>query len=178
MIHVDRATVPAPAPLALRAPSALADLEKFFERDLERRGQKTPKFDVSLWTLPEVTGALRKLFRGKCAFCEARLQRGELEAEHFRPKIHATEINGRVDPDHYWWLAYDWDNLYAICRECQRARGTRFPVERKRATPKSTGTQLDDEHALLLDPCRDPHPEQSLDFREMEPSWVSIPAAW
>ena len=99
MIHVDRATVPAPAPLALRAPSALADLEKFFERDLERRGQKTPKFDVSLWTLPEVTGALRKLFRGKCAFCEARLQRGELEAEHFRPKIHAAAATETSPPN-------------------------------------------------------------------------------
>ena len=107
------------------------------------------------------------MFRGKCGFCETRLTRYELSVpEHFRPKYHAAQLRGQVDPDHYWWLAYEWENLYAICNSCARAKGNRFPVEGRRAQRGAKGAALDREQRLLLDPCRDKRPEESLDFWE------------
>lgn len=165
MIYVDRNSVAPPADLQLRSALALEKLRQFFDEDARKRGQKTPKFDSSLWTSPGIRAALHNLFRGKCAICESRLGPGEEFVEHLRPKLRATQLNGQVDPAHYWWLSYEWSNLYAICRECGRHRGNRFPVTGPRAPFGATGSTLRSESALLLDPCDD-DPEPSLDFRE------------
>ena len=67
----------------------------------------------------------------------------------------AVNVDGTVSPDHYWWLAYEWENLLPCCPECGHLKGSRFPVVGKRANAPSRGAALDEEGPLLLDPRRD-----------------------
>jgi uncharacterized protein (TIGR02646 family) len=165
MIHVDRKRVPPPQILWERSRRVFPQLEEFFKRDLKFRGQRVPPFDLSILKAPEVAMALDELFRRKCAFCESSITEKQPGiVDHFRPRLRAAQIDGRVDPDHYWWLAYEWDNLYASCQACSHAKGSRFPVAGQRVAPMSGGTDLDSESRLLLDPCNDEHPDESLDF--------------
>jgi hypothetical protein len=64
-------------------------------------------------------------------------------------------------PDHYWWLAFAWDNLYLTCPPCNKHRGPRFPVKGPRIT--GPGDDPNRENCLLLDPCRD-DPAEHLRF--------------
>lgn len=64
----------------------------------------------------DVIDALRKMFHGKCAYCEGDIEKGTREVEHYRPK------GGVEDPQHpgYWWLAHSWDNLLPTCGPCNK----------------------------------------------------------
>ena len=64
----------------------------------------------------DVIDALRKMFHGKCAYCERAIEKGSREVEHYRPK------GGTDDPNHpgYWWLAHSWSNLLPTCGPCNR----------------------------------------------------------
>jgi uncharacterized protein (TIGR02646 family) len=166
MIRVSRDSVPVPKTLLRTAPQEVDRLGAFFVAERRSRSQKTADFNADVWTAPEVRTALRKLFNGNCAYCETPLERAEQAlVDHFRPLSHSTQLDGKVDPDHYWWLAYDWDNLYSVCAECNRAKGSRFPVRGRRAAPNARGKAQRRERAMLLDPCKE-DPAESLIFLE------------
>lgn len=57
---------------------------------------------------------LKKIYRGKCAFCESK--EGQLHVEHYRPK----QI--------YYWLAFSWDNLLFACTICNQNKSTKFEI--------------------------------------------------
>lgn len=130
----------------------------------------------------DVQQALRKLFHGKCAYCEKLIEKGIAEVEHYRPK---GAIEGDAHPG-YWWLAFKWTNLLPTCPGCNKglrqhvvtADMTVAEVEALQATPPRTllgkATQFpvgaarlmaqDDNHEAeqphLIDPTRtDPTPE-------------------
>lgn len=84
-----------------------------------------------------------------------------------RPELRAMNANGTVSPAHYWWLGWDWHNLFLICRSCLTAKENKFPIEasnRASFLPEqdlhNLRRGLDDEKALLIDPC------QKHDFEE------------
>ena len=165
MIHVGRPSEP-PEVLRARGPEAAAQTEAFFEgrRAVKKQQVKyvTFEFDASVWL--EALPTLEELFHGKCAFCESLL--GALEAfnvGHFRPLRDAMGLDGTASTDHYYWLAYEWQNLYAICADCDRNKRTMFPVEGSRAAKGATGSELEKERRLFLDPCND-FPEEHLLF--------------
>jgi hypothetical protein len=62
-------------------------------------------------------------FWGKCAYCESKLSNGLGETDHFRPTASAVRLRKDFSPDHYWWLAYEWDNLLSACEMCSRTKG-------------------------------------------------------
>ncbi len=69
---------------------------------------------------------LKKLYHGKCAFCETNTSAGAaLRVDHYRPKILL-----RGDKTHlgYYWLAYEWSNLLFICEICNRYKSNFFPI--------------------------------------------------
>lgn len=74
---------------------------------------------------------------------------------------------------YYWWLAYEWKNLYPICKDCLRAKGPRFPLAGVGSSPMGTRAAphtsydrvIEVEHPLLLDPCHD-DPSEHLIFRK------------
>ncbi len=106
--------------------------------------------------------ALEELFHGKCAYCESVLPATETaDIDWFRPKASATDLDGKTSIG-YWWLAYEWTNLYYCCQLCNRKyKRNRFPVRHARAT--SPGADLAAEGAYLIDPCIE-DPAEHLSF--------------
>lgn len=142
----------------------------FFEgREVSKRQVKFVDFgfDAGIWL--EVQPALARLFHGKCAFCESRLTKlatSESFTLHFRPPRDALNLDGTTSPKHYYWLAYEWQNLYPACAPCTQNKRNMFPVRGSRGHPGSPVAELEHhESRLLLDPCFD-LPEEHLVFHD------------
>jgi hypothetical protein len=99
-----------------------------FSRPAVPLAQATIPFNRNIYASDTVKAALRRLFSNKCAFCESPLLKGG-EVLHWRPTSRAAQLKGEVAPHHYWWLAYDWNNLYLSCIGCFKSKGSRFPVQ-------------------------------------------------
>jgi uncharacterized protein (TIGR02646 family) len=135
MIQINRASVSAPGQFIAEPESPKKALEEFVAK-LPKSGlaQRTLPFRDDLLRADDLREALIVLFRRTCAFCESHLAiSGRQNVEHFRPRQRAAQLDGKVHPLHYWWLAYEWRNLYAICSDCRSHKGPRFPVKGRRA---------------------------------------------
>jgi hypothetical protein len=101
---------------------------------------------------PEIWQAMRptllRLSHSKCAACES--SDNTLTVKHFRPLDRVVE--DKSSPG-YWWLAYDWRNMFVFCARCRHMQGSRFPIAGQRAQTPSH--KLSEEEPLLLDPCAD-----------------------
>jgi uncharacterized protein (TIGR02646 family) len=162
MIKVDRGKFAEPLQFSEAAARAFAELEAAHQRLRQVKQSRLP-FDEKVWRMLDLRQALLKVFNGCCAFCEAPLAPGERNnVALFRPRERAMQLDGTVSVEHYWWLAYRWDNLYSTCSECSSHKGSRFPVTGRRAQPH---TEVANERAMLLDPCAD-DPESQLVFSE------------
>jgi uncharacterized protein (TIGR02646 family) len=160
MIHIDRRLVRPDAAWFARAADARERLHKFFEVPFLQRVQHRPDFDSRVWQAAKPY--LLKLFHSKCAYCESLLDgKVDSDIEMYRPKIGAIGLTREpAKNDHYWWLAYEWDNLLIACKTCNFSKGQRFPVEGERVGPHDP---VESERPLLLDPCRD-EPDDHLAF--------------
>jgi nucleoside phosphorylase len=99
---------------------------------------------------------LGRVFFSKCAFCETKFVKVEDGAlAFFRPREEALQTDGTSAPDHYWWLSWEWSNLYLACAICINAKGQAFPTGKPRTRPETYGSNLQSEEPLLLDPCLD-----------------------
>jgi uncharacterized protein (TIGR02646 family) len=163
MIYVDRSALKVPAVLtSSKAQKAFVVAKEFYARPLNSRLQEHPEFRAEIWN--EAKPVLTQLFHGKCAYCETEIAAsGVSEIDMFRPKAGSLNDDGSFAPDHYWWLTYEWFNLYLSCRQCNRHKGSRFPVKGLRVkVPKGAKAQLGaswyvkdlkTEKPFLLDPC-------------------------
>ena len=164
MIFVDREKVPAPEVLSLKyVENVLEITRRFYRLPPEHRAQRRFALGEHIGLLKQAGEELVELFAGKCAFCESRVDTGHWQAEQLRPKAGSIGLDGEPSPDHYWWIALDWRNLYLTCANCNRTRGSRFPVRGERAPLEADWSVLREENALLLDPCLD-RPEKHLVF--------------
>ena len=166
MWKFDRAVEPPPE--ALRGDAATASRERlrdFMSGDAARRSQSSAPVRDSIIEESSIQAALGRLFRGKCAFCETKV---ECRPYPFRPSAEAIPP-ARTDPHLYYvWLTDAWENLYPICGGCQPREPTYFPITGGRM-PLPSKAQLsrfarsrtglfwrDDrprEAQVLLDPC-------------------------
>lgn len=151
MIRRRRAAKP-PQSFTRFAANALDQLREYNSQQALIKSQRRWPFQVS--EMQPLVEVLSRAFTHLCAYCETPVARDPLMEWH-RPREEAMELDGTVSRDHYWWLAYEWTNLYLVCIECQKYKGPRFPVAGTRAKPESRGRDLDRERPLLLDPCRD-----------------------
>ena len=125
----------------------------------------------------EVRAALEELFHGKCAYCGVDITSGPWDVEHFRPKGRVQE---RSEHPGYYWLAYDWSNLYAACQSCNQRRRDKptwedptegrtagkfdqFPLADESTRAMGPTDDLSAEDRLLIDPCED-DPEDYLGY--------------
>jgi len=127
------------------------------------KAQRRYDFDSSIWLAAREV--LREASYGKCVWCESQADYTSLAGiEHYRPKHRAEGLRkGEIHPDHYWWLAYSWDNLVFSCENCNRAKRNRFPVVGKRLEP---GGPSGAEQPLLLDPYGTDDPSEHLWFED------------
>jgi uncharacterized protein (TIGR02646 family) len=134
--------------------------------------------DRDIYADPRVKAALEKLFHDKCAYCETKITASaDWDVEHFRPKGRVAE---RPDHPGYYWLAYEWLNLYPCCEHCnQRRKDTprwgdlryaeaggkqdQFPLQEEGTRALGPGDDPKRENRLLLDPCHD-QPEEHLRY--------------
>jgi predicted ATPase len=153
VINVKRNRVPRPDYFeSQEVRGAYAAAAHFFSHQAKVRAQQEFHFYP---VLPEgsVLMDLFDVFGQKCAFCESP---APVVVGRFRPSDGAADLLGNLSREHYWWLAYEWENLYPICKSCIRAKGPRFPVEGRRAPAKTPYARVVEvEHPLLLDPCHD-----------------------
>jgi uncharacterized protein (TIGR02646 family) len=167
VIGVDRAGTKAPAELAgddVR--TAYEPVKAHFEAEERSSRQRVFRFEEEYFDAEGVRKALRELFAGKCAFCESPIEPASAGVtHHFRPTQEAVDADGAVSRPHYWWLAYEWENLYLACQACATAAGASFPVARERAPVGARGEELRGEGPQLLDPCAD-EPSEHLQFAD------------
>lgn len=82
----------------------------------------------------DVKQRLKTLYRGKCAFCEQCIE--QFHVEHFRSKSI------------YYWLAYSWDNLLAVCPVCNLNKRHDFDTANESVSLADTEGALERIHRL------------------------------
>jgi uncharacterized protein (TIGR02646 family) len=132
-------------------------------------GQHRFEFDRAIYAHASVSEALQAAQYHKCCFCERKVENGDVE--HFRPKASVRQArNAEPEQPGYYWLAYEWTNLYFACVSCnQRNKRDLFPLANPDARVRSHGQpRLAEEQPIFIDPGVD-EPEQLIGFREGEP---------
>lgn len=101
---------------------------------------------------------LKKIHNNKCIYCEKSLIDTDAEIEHFRPK-NSSENNSRTcdKSTSYYWLAYSWDNLLYVCKQCNRNKSNCFDIEGVRLA--YSGDSLDSLHDKIEDLNREEMPK-------------------
>ncbi|MEM7233577.1 MAG: AAA family ATPase [Planctomycetota bacterium] len=142
---------------------ATSDAIAFF--DDADNPRKRFRFDRRVFAASDLKAALSELFRGKCAFCESSLGGTSWDLEQFRPRSSVMTADGEILRPAYYWLAYDWSNLYPACPPCNRTKANRFPLsdESRRVRTHDESLEYEEPCRLLLDPCSD-RPERYLTF--------------
>ncbi|WP_313455890.1 AAA family ATPase [Stenotrophomonas sp.] len=157
MIFVERSPNGAPAELIEYQQKHLAAFEKFFSVEMAEREHRWPDFNFPPRVGKAIRDALISEFNSRCSYCG----RHANTIDHFRPRSRAGRSRRHVDLEHYWWLAFEWTNLYLACATCNRNKANLFPIDGPAAAPMSFGSALNAERPLLLDPCSD-RPEQHM----------------
>lgn len=152
MLKVDRNRVKRPAEFdTVKSSAAWRAGEEFYSLPLPKRLQRRFNERIPTMLSKNVRAAVFGLFDGRCAYCEQPLgESGTIDL--FRPRAQARSIDGKTSADHYWWLAFEWENYYASCAICHSVKATRFPVVGRRI---SIGEDPSREKAVLIDPCCD-----------------------
>jgi hypothetical protein len=155
VIQVRKPDAP-PSVLRNRGPAAAEKLKAAYDADPAsyQAGDKTLPISADLYGHDDVVAALTMAQHGKCCFCE---RRPLGDVEHFRPKGGYKQAAG--DPlrrPGYYWLAYEWTNLYFACGPCnQRFKGNVFPLARPEDRAVSHHDDVTREQPLLVDPGTD-----------------------
>ncbi|WP_147451369.1 hypothetical protein [Corallococcus llansteffanensis] len=176
MIRI-RKTSPAPEVLLTRGGRARADLCARYEEDPKGydSGTKVFVFNAGIYGHPDVRNVLMEAQHAKCAFCESKFRHIAYgDVEHFRPKAGCRQVeNGPLLRPGYYWLAYEWENLYLSCALCnQRFKGSLFPLRVAKSRAKNHRRRVRAEEPLLIDPGGD-EPERLIGFRREVPYAVA-----
>lgn len=164
MIPIDRGP---PPPVLARIQSD--ELRRV--RELRRQGKSVTL--GNRYNHRDVRAGLHAAQGAKCCYCEITLRRPGTPIEHHRPKGKALRGHGR--PTHgYWWLAWDWNNLFLACTACNGAKSHWFPLSRHRGVLRQGSKPPGPERPLLLDPAND-DPMKTIRFVRLAGRWRPIP---
>jgi uncharacterized protein (TIGR02646 family) len=135
------------------------------------KGTKSFEFDPDVYAHASVKQTLLEAQHGKCAFCESKFAHIAYgDVEHFRPKAGWCQEEGEpLTRPGYYWLTYEWANLFLACTLCnQRFKRNLFPLRTPTRRARSHEDEVTSEDPLLLDPAVD-DPEALISFREEVP---------
>ena len=168
MIHVDRNQADETGTTILPSQTWFQRASEATSTALEEKEEHDADRDI--YADDEVKMALERLFHDKCAYCESKITAtADWDVEHFRPKGRVAE---RKDHPGYYWLTYDWENLYPSCQHCNQRRRDRprwgnssesvsggkvdqFPLLHEASRAMSPSDDVREEDTLLIDPCLD-----------------------
>ena len=128
-------------------------------------GIKKFEFDKSIYAHKTVKQALIQAQHKKCCFCE-RLIGTDGDVEHFRPKQAYKQATGEaLKYPAYYWLAYEWGNLYLACTGCnQRHKQNLFPLQNPLDRATNHKEKIEQEQPLFIDFGKE-NPEEFIGFR-------------
>jgi uncharacterized protein (TIGR02646 family) len=153
------------------APKILQEKGKTLTEKLRadfENGVEKFNFDSAVYGSKEVKSKLlsKAVQSDKCCFCESNITAtGYGDVEHFRPKGGwIQKDNDKLSDIGYYWLAYDWDNLFCSCQICnQKFKKNYFPLENPTERATNHQADLELEKPLLIHPAND-DPSQHLHF--------------
>jgi uncharacterized protein (TIGR02646 family) len=128
----------------------------------------------SIYNDPLIKATLRKAQNGKCCFCE-KTQYDEYGAvEHYRPKSgYKAERKQRLKKPGYYWLGYEWKNLFFVCGPCNTKKGNIFPLKDETKRARNHNQKISLETPLLLDPTGRKDPKNHIKFKDEFPYGIS-----
>jgi uncharacterized protein (TIGR02646 family) len=186
MKFIDKRTVPAPEILTTRGARKVTEYIAEYTIDKARYTSSTPSvkdsapsfvFDSNIYGHDSVKDALVILQNKKCCFCESRITHISYgDIEHFRPKAGFSQ--DEADLFHkpgYFWLAYDWSNLFLSCQLCnQRYKRSFFPLKNPAKRCKiNRSYSIAQEEPLFVNPS-DTNPADHIAFHQEIPMWKTI----
>lgn len=145
-----------------KTPKSLLRAKQTEIRIAKEQYKKNKKVSIKFtaYRSDDVKEELRKLFHGKCCYCETKVLANSPGAiEHFRPKGRNQKryIGPSSEYIGYYWLAAKWENLLFSCTDCNTERKHHVPGVTKKV---SIGKQ--DKFPLLDERYRCTHHGQSL----------------
>lgn len=149
--------VTAPARLRNQGAVATAALIAAYDESPERyrTGERNFEFDSSIYGHRTVKSALRRAQHDKCCFCESNLVAVSYgDVEHYRPKGgYYQTADDELGKPGYYWLAYEWSNLFFSCQICnQQFKKNFFPLADASRRATSHHDLIDAEETLLISP--------------------------
>ncbi len=137
-----------------------------------RTGEESVAIKKRIYGHRTVKKALLRGQSSKCCYCEAGFRATSYgDIEHFRPKGFSQQCdsNPKEYPG-YYWLAYDWNNLYLSCEVCNRGyKKNIFPLKNPSSRAHSPCDCLERELPLLIDPGGQEDPRNHIRFRREAP---------
>lgn len=183
MIRVEKG--PAPEILTRLGPDWVRTHEDAFDVHEQEylSGERSMRAASHVYGGDEVRAALAAAQHGKCCFCEVVIEHPYMHrhVEHWRPKGAVRQ--GADEPElhpGYYWLAYDWDNLFLACVVCNSSnKGITFPLADPVTRARSHRDPLDAETPLLLRPDAEDHHDHFEWFDDQprgktEKGWTTI----
>ncbi|MCY4428507.1 MAG: hypothetical protein OXC05_15960 [Halieaceae bacterium] len=139
------------------------------DADFYNSGEKKFDFKSNIYGHESVKNRLREAHHGKCCFCEGVFEANAAgDVEHYRPKHYSQQGHGmpKIYPG-YYWLAYDWDNLFYSCQDCNRShKRNYFPLRDPEARVRNHLGDLAAEAPLILCPGGPENPRDHIHFRQ------------
>ena len=154
MIFVDKPTPPVDL---LNGESLKNDYCSSFVRDSKayKNGTKKFEFNNRIYGHENVKAKLLEAQFNKCCYCESNIgSTSPGDVEHYRPKAYSQQDRGqsKIFPG-YYWLVYDWDNLFVSCEICNRShKKNYFPLSNPNARARDHSGDLTNEEPLILNP--------------------------
>lgn len=155
MVSIDKTTVSVPAILAVGGKGQIATDK--FKTDFDN-GTDSFRFSSKIYGHKSVKEALKKVQHGKCCFCESKVAHiSHGDVEHFRPKGgYNIKVKGKLIKPGYYWLAYDFFNLYFSCQICNQSyKKNLFPIADESVRANSHHDDHNLEDCLIIDPGRE-----------------------
>ncbi|MFT8783588.1 hypothetical protein [Acetobacter syzygii] len=130
-------------------------------------GRKKLKIFSSIYGHSTVRDQLVQDQHGKCCYCEVTIEDPyqEQDVEHWRPKGAVTDTGSPTLYPGYFWLAYDWDNLFLACNVCNRLnKRSKFPLAAGSTRARSHLDVIGLEITEILKPNGPHDPEQHIEY--------------
>lgn len=138
-----------------------------------RAGTSKFSFPKNVYAHKTVRDALERIQHGKCCYCEAKPDKpyAHLHVDHWRPKSRTKQSKDAQESwPGYYWLAYDWDNLFLGCHFCNSAnKGDLFPLSDPATRARDHHADLGTERPMLLKPDGPEDPADHIRFHEEVP---------
>lgn len=134
-------------------------------------GNKKFKFESTIYGAKSVKKALKKAQYDKCCFCESKVTHIAYgDVEHFRPKAgYRQNHDDPLGRPGYYWLAYEWKNLFYSCEICnQKYKKNVFPLRDPAQRALCHHDDIAQEEPLFIHPAIE-DPEDYISFREEYP---------